>query len=256
MFVPSNAIPCGEWPTAKVPTGPHVGALLALQAARTLLQTPASRDANGARGARQSFTAGGHVLHGPTAQSLSCAQLVGQTLPLQPAYGEQLTAVGVEQLPAPSQVAAGVADPAVHEAAPQLVPAAASMVPQVLFVQVLTTQGVAWAGQSLGMRHATQLPLPSQTPAPASPPSPASPSLQVVSAGAGAVPQQPASHVGMTQAVVVATQSAGLVQLGPASQTTGMPPVLLLELTDAAPPVPLLELEATVPLLELEATVL
>src|SRR6185437_13965101 len=82
MCAPSKAIPWGPSPTGKVSTGPHVGGLLGLQGGRTRLQTPAGRDARGARGARQSFTAGGQVLHGPIVQSLFCAQLWATHLPL------------------------------------------------------------------------------------------------------------------------------------------------------------------------------
>jgi len=193
---------------------------------------------------------------------------VAQTLPLQAAYGAQLTGEGVTQLPDPSHVEPAVADPAVHEAAPpHAVPAAALVVMQALFVQVmLLWQTEVGAGQSLCARQATQKPLPSQSLPPVS--------LHVVPAGAGAVPQQPATHVGMAQAVLDTAQSAGLVQAMPASHEAGMPPVPLLELATAlppveldAPPAPPPELEATVllaveldvppvPLLELEATVL
>jgi hypothetical protein len=67
MFAPSNAIPHGPVPAAKVPRGPHVGAA-GVQAARVFLQATALREATGARGARQSSTAGGQTLQGPIAQ--------------------------------------------------------------------------------------------------------------------------------------------------------------------------------------------
>jgi hypothetical protein len=79
-------------------------------------------------------------------------------------YGEQLTGGGAApQLPAPSHVWAGVADPAVHDPAPHTVPAAAFDTPQALLVQVLVWQTIVGAGQSLGARQATQVPLPSQS---------------------------------------------------------------------------------------------
>ena len=75
MFVPSNAIPDGFLPTRNVPRGPHEATAGRLQVVRTFLQAPARRDATGARGARQSLTAGGQVLHGPASpQSLSRVQ--------------------------------------------------------------------------------------------------------------------------------------------------------------------------------------
>ena len=60
--------PYGLSPTAKVPRGPHVG-VLGVQAGRIFLQAPAAREATGARGARQSWAAGGQTLQGPVAQS-------------------------------------------------------------------------------------------------------------------------------------------------------------------------------------------
>src|SRR5580700_6490362 len=70
MFVPSNAIPSGLLLTPKEPRAPHVGGVAGLQA-KSFLQAPASRDATGARGARQRWAAGGQTLQGPVAQSLS-----------------------------------------------------------------------------------------------------------------------------------------------------------------------------------------
>jgi hypothetical protein len=75
MLVPSNAIPNGPTPTAKVPSVAPVGDCAV---ARTLLQAPGFRDATGARGARQSGTPGVQALQGPASpQSLSIMQVNG-----------------------------------------------------------------------------------------------------------------------------------------------------------------------------------
>jgi hypothetical protein len=66
----------------------------------------------------------GQELQGPIAQSLSCTQLEAQTLPLQLAYGEQLTGEAAVQVPEPLHVRAGVAEPEAHAAAAHVVPAA------------------------------------------------------------------------------------------------------------------------------------
>ena len=67
MFVPSNAIPLGEEPAAKVPSGPHVGGTLGSHG--TLRQSPTPR------GARQSLATGGQALQGPVMQSALLEQL-------------------------------------------------------------------------------------------------------------------------------------------------------------------------------------
>jgi hypothetical protein len=225
-------------PAAKAPIGPHV--LLGWQGALTQSPTPS--------GARQSLATVGQVLQGrPLTQSLFCAQLVAHTLPAQ-VYGEQLTGAGAApQLPAPSHVWAGVADPAVHDPAAHTVPAAAFDVPQALLVQVLVWQTIVGAGQSLGARQATQVPLPSQTVPPLS--------LHLVPAVALVVLQHPpASHASITHAVVDAGQSVGLLQVTPPSQELEMPPVPVLELV-AMPPLPV-AVTPPVPLLELVAMAL
>ena len=60
-------------------------------------------------------------MQGPTAQSLSCAQLEAQTVLLQFSYGEQLTAAAAVQVPLPLHVRAGVADPLEQVAAAHVV---------------------------------------------------------------------------------------------------------------------------------------
>ena len=139
-----------------------------------LLQSPT------ARGARQSWAAGGALLQGPTLQSLSCAQLDAQTVPLQFSYGEQLTAPAGVQVPLPSHISAGVAEPLEHDAAAHDVPAAynwqcplpsqlpssphveaawtvhwpaGAAVPAVMFAQVPVAEPVS------AIVHATQVPV-------------------------------------------------------------------------------------------------
>ncbi len=66
MLLPSKAIAYGALPSETVPRGPHVEGTLGWQG--SLVQSPTPS------GARQSLAAAGHVLQGPIAQSLSCAQ--------------------------------------------------------------------------------------------------------------------------------------------------------------------------------------
>lgn len=85
------------------------------------MQAPGFKDATGARGARHSSTAGGQALHGPVAQSLSCAQLVLQAVAPQ-TNGAHGVVAPCAQLPLPSHEPAAVCCPPVHVAAAQAAP--------------------------------------------------------------------------------------------------------------------------------------
>ena len=123
MFVPSNAIPNGSAPAAKVPRDPHVPEPW-VHAARAFLQTPGPRDAMGAMGAMQSGTGGGQALQGPIAQSLLVLHDARHAVPaaLQLKLPGHATAVAV-QAPLPLQPCVTMWDPE-HVSGPQLVPVA------------------------------------------------------------------------------------------------------------------------------------
>jgi hypothetical protein len=78
-------------------------------------------------------------------------------------YGEQSTDDAGLQVPAPSHVRAGVSVFPLQIAAAHGVPDPAFCVPQVLLEQVRWMHGLPGSGQSLGMLHGTQVPLPLQT---------------------------------------------------------------------------------------------
>jgi hypothetical protein len=73
MLLPSNAIPTGPEPTAKVPRGPHVCAAAVLHVFKVALHTPAPKAAAGPSGARQSVVGASHRWQGPPVQSLFLA---------------------------------------------------------------------------------------------------------------------------------------------------------------------------------------
>ncbi len=54
-------------------------------------------------------------------QSASAEHVVGQALPLQPAYGAQLIGEPAEQVPVPLHMRAGVTEPLLHTWAAQTV---------------------------------------------------------------------------------------------------------------------------------------
>jgi hypothetical protein len=129
------------------------------------------------------------------------------------------------QVPLPSQTLPPSSE---HE-----VPFEACDVPQALPVHVFVMHLVCWDGQSDGMTHATQLPLPSQTVPPWS--------EHIVSAPAFMVVHMPAEHAAVLQLVLVAGQSvAGLVHMTPVLVVVvvapPMPPVLVVVVV--APPMP------------------
>jgi hypothetical protein len=109
---------------------------------------------------------------------------VAQTVPV---AGQSVGPLQATHLPAPSQT--------VPPLSVQVAPLAAFEVPQALFAHVFVTQAVVGAEQSVGMSHATQLPLPSQTLSPVPP-------VHAVPEGASPATQQPAVQVPVTQALV------------------------------------------------------
>jgi hypothetical protein len=105
--------------------------------------------------------------------------------------GQSVAALHWTQVPLPSHV--------LPPLSVQVVVFGAFMVPHALPLHVSTLQAVVWAGQSMATTQATQLPLPSQT----------SPLLlvQACSAFLLVVPQQPLSHVAVTQSLDGSGQS-------------------------------------------------
>ena len=118
-----------------------------------------------------------------------------------------------------------------------VVPSGAFVVPQTSAVHVETMQSDAGVGQSLGIMHATHLPLPSQTAPPLS--------VHLVSAAAFMVPHAPMAHVAVTHVVLVLGHSAAELQDAPPVPVVPLLLVVLpvlvvlpLLLVVAAPPVP------------------